>query len=103
MASRQSTSYNRRVIDGELDELLPGLPAIAIGGPKGVGKTSTAVQRARTVLRLDDPVQRSLIEADPGRLDSSPTPILIDEWQHLPQVWDLVRRSVDGDGSGGRF
>jgi len=33
--------YSERVIDKELDELLPELPAIALHGPKGVGKTET--------------------------------------------------------------
>jgi uncharacterized protein len=96
-------SYQRRVIDDELDELAPTLPALALDGPKGVGKTSTALQRAATVIRLDDQGQRELLEADPGRLDREPSPVLIDEWQRLPQVWDRVRRSVDADPSGGRF
>lgn len=30
--------YQRRVIDDELDELFAGLPAIALEGPKAVGK-----------------------------------------------------------------
>lgn len=95
--------YRRRVIDDELDELLPALPAVALQGPKGVGKTMTALQRARTVLSLDDEVQRTLLEADPGRLDREPAPVLVDEWQRLPSVWDRIRRSVDADPSGGRF
>jgi len=95
--------YRRRVLDDDLDELLPQLPAIAIEGPKGVGKTATAAQRAATVLALDDPATRSLLDADPGRLDRDPTPILIDEWQRFPRSWDLVRRSVDRSPTGGRF
>ena len=33
--------HRRRIVDDELDVLL-GLPAIAVEGPKGVGKTATA-------------------------------------------------------------
>lgn len=95
--------YLSRVVDDELDELLPGLPAIAIEGAKGVGKTATAERRAATVHRLDDPGQRSVAEADPGRLTTGMPPILIDEWQRLPAVWDAVRRSVDDDRTPGRF
>jgi hypothetical protein len=95
--------YLPRIVDTKLDELIEGLPAISLEGPKGVGKTATAQRRARTVIALDDPSARSLLEADPGRLDTSPTPILIDEWQRDPVVWDRVRRSVDRDPSGGRF
>jgi uncharacterized protein len=95
--------YDRRVIDDELDELLPQLPAIAIEGPKGVGKTETAKQRAATILKLDEPAEASLLDADPQRLEREPTPILIDEWQRFPRSWDLVRRSIDENRTAGRF
>ncbi|WP_322755765.1 ATP-binding protein [Frankia sp. Cas3] len=95
--------YRTRVVDSELDELLPGLAAISLEGPKGVGKTATATRRARTVFTLDDSAQRELLRADPQRLDRSPTPVLVDEWQREPAVWDLVRRSVDRDPAPGRF
>lgn len=97
------TTYQPRVLDGELDALLPGLPAISIEGPKGVGKTATALQRAEQVLRLDEPAQAQLLAADPSRLARGPYPILIDEWQRLPAAWDLVRRAVDDDPAAGRF
>lgn len=96
-------SYIPRTVDDELDDLIQGLPAISIEGPKGVGKTETAQRRARTVFALDDPAQQELFAADPGRVDRSPKPVLIDEWQRYPTVWDLVRRSVDRDASAGRF
>jgi len=97
------SAYLRRVVDSELDELMPGLPAIAIEGAKGVGKTATAVRRAATVHRLDDPGQLAVAEADPARLVAGEPPILIDEWQRLPAVWDFVRRAVDEDRAPGRF
>jgi predicted AAA+ superfamily ATPase len=95
--------YLPRVIDAELAELLPSLPAIALEGPKGVGKTETALRLAGTVHRLDDPNQRAIAEADPTRLVTGRAPILIDEWQRVPESWDLVRRAVDQNPSGGRF
>ena len=95
--------YERRIVDDQLDELLVGLPAIALDGPKGVGKTRTALQRARTVHRLDDPAELAIAEADPARLLEGDAPVLIDEWQRLPSVWDLVRRAVDDGAPPGRF
>ncbi len=95
--------YLKRIVDDELDELLPGIGAIAIEGAKAIGKTATAVRRAVTIHRLDDAAQRQIIEADPSRLLAGDRPILIDEWQRLPESWDLVRRAVDADTSGGRF
>lgn len=90
--------YQRRIVDDEIDELFGDLPAIALEGPKGVGKTRTALQRAKTVHRLDDPAELAVAEAGPSRLLEGARPVLIDEWQRLPQVWDLVRRAVD-DGA----
>lgn len=95
--------YQRRIIDDELDELLAGLAAIAIEGPKAVGKTATALQRAKTVFRLDDKAQASLAKAEPSHLMRGTTPILIDEWQRVPEIWDTVRRAVDEDPSANRF
>lgn len=97
--------YLPRVVDYELDELMAALPALAIVGAKGVGKTATASRRAATVHALDDPAQRSVALADPARLLDAPPPILIDEFQHVRESWDLVRRAVDADAGAapGRF
>ncbi len=95
--------YQRRIIDDELDELLSSLSAVAIEGPKAVGKTATALKRAQTVHRLDDQAVASLAEADPARIVTGPLPILIDEWQRVPAVWDAVRRAVDEDPTPNRF
>lgn len=95
--------YRRRVIDNELDEILSELTAIAIEGPKGVGKTATAQRRAATVVRLDDPAQGELARADPTRSLDGPGPVLLDEWQRAPSVWDAVRRAVDDGAPPGPF
>lgn len=96
-------SYLSRSVDPELDELLAALPAIALEGPKGVGKTETALRRVRTVLALDDPAILGLAVADPAALLEREKPILIDEWQRAPSVWDAVRRAVDRDRTPGQF
>lgn len=97
------SQYNMRVVDAELDELLTQLPALAIEGAKGVGKTATAERRAQSIHRLDNRAERSLAAADPARLLITPPPILIDEWQHVPELWDVVRRAVDADRTANRY
>lgn len=96
-------AYTPRHVDRELDELLPSLPAVALEGPKGVGKTATAARRVRSIVRLDHPAQRRIAEADPAVLLGAEPPLLIDEWQHVPAVWDAVRRAVDAGAAPGSF
>ncbi len=98
-----SPSYVGRVVDAELDALVPALPAIALEGAKAVGKTATAQRRAATVYALDRPGVLEIAAADPDRLTSGEPPVLIDEWQRFPVSWDLVRRAVDSDPAPGRF
>lgn len=100
---RRTSSYVRRIVDDELDELLEGVSAISLDGAKAVGKTLTASQRAHTTVALDDAEQRALLEADPTLLIRGNPPTLVDEWQRAPESWDLVRRAVDVDSSPGRF
>ena len=95
--------YRRRVVDDELDELLPDLPAISLDGPKGVGKTATALERASTVFALDRPRTLEVVLADPDRMVDAREPVLIDEWQRYLPSWDLVRRAVDADPHPARF
>ena len=96
-------TYRSRVLEQELQTLSAQLPAIAIDGAKGVGKTETATRYAKTVVRLDDPAQLAVAQADPTRLLHASKPILLDEWQRLPAVWDAVRRAVDRDNSANQF
>jgi uncharacterized protein len=96
-------TYLQRIIDTELDDLLAALPAVLLDGPKGVGKTATAAQRARTLIDLTDAAQRQIAQQDPAAVLHGEPPILVDEWQLAPGTWDAVRRAVDAQGGGGRF
>lgn len=96
-------SYLPRTVDLELDELLPIASAIALDGPKGVGKTDTAYRRSDAAWYLDDPAQREVARADFALASLPSGTFLLDEWQKVPQVWDAVRRRVDTGAPPGRF
>lgn len=100
-------AYRRRVIDDELDEYVQGVPgvtvAVALEGARAVGKTSTAGERAATRYELDNEAHRAVVSADMALALSRPAPVLIDEWQHYPPVWDRVRRAVDDHDPPGPF
>lgn len=96
--------YRRRLIDDVLDDLMVGLPALAVEGAKAVGKTATATQRAKTTLSLNDPRTREVVAANADLITQLDPPVFIDEWQLEPSVWDRVRRAVDDEPSArGRF
>lgn len=95
--------YTQRTLDHELDDWLTMAPAIAIDGPKAVGKSATAQRRASHSWFLDNDAQRALLEADPAFNATLPGTLLIDEWQRFPQIWDSVRRAVDDGAPPGRF
>ncbi|WOQ17843.1 ATP-binding protein [Raineyella sp. W15-4] len=95
--------YRRRILDDVLDEVFPHLAAVALEGAKGVGKTATGSERAATVLSLNKPAERAAVGAHLDLITEVPGPVLIDEWQLEPAVWDRVRRAVDDDPAGGRF
>lgn len=98
-----SMDYTPRAVDGLLDDVMSGLPAVALEGPKGVGKTATARRLARTVLSLDDPDEARLAEIDTSWLTEEPRPVLVDEWQQVPATWDRVRRAVDRGAPPGSY
>ncbi|MGJ9412944.1 ATP-binding protein [Aeromicrobium sp. CF4.19] len=88
--------YRTRVLDTELAERLSSIGAVLIEGPKACGKTESATQKATTSYRFDvDPAARDAAGVAPDLLLDSPAPVLFDEWQIVPSLWDQVRRAVD--------
>ena len=103
MADLRAPAYQRRVVDGELNALLEGgAVALSLEGAKAVGKSATAAERAAAVFALEDETVRAILAADPTRVLTA-GPVLIDEWQRLPVIWDVVRRAVDDRGPEGPF
>ena len=96
-------TYLPRIVDLQLDRLLAGLPAVVIEGPKAVGKTETARRRVASTVSLDDDAELQLMRDDRRRLERLAKPLLIDEWQHYPPVWDRVRHDVDSGAAPGTY
>ncbi len=100
-----SLPYRQRLVDAVLDELMASLPAVLLVGPRASGKTTTAVRRVQSSLRLDRPSVAAAVLNDPDAvLQSFDPPVLIDEWQLAPSILGAVKRSVDSVGvQNGRF
>lgn len=97
-------AYLPRLIDDLLVRRLAHHPAVLLVGPRATGKTTTAARLARSELRLDERAQAVVVEADPdAALRDLAEPILIDEWQVVPDVLGAVKRAVDANPRPGRF
>jgi predicted AAA+ superfamily ATPase len=79
------------------------LPAVAVEGLKGIGKTVSCERLAATVFQLDRDADRIKVANNPEMLANAPAPVLIDEWQKVPRVWEFVRRRVDNGAPPGNF
>jgi len=98
------STYRKRLVDPLIAEYLAELPAVSIVGPRASGKTTTAARHCRTVVHLDRPAESAAVAADPDTaLEGLPEPILLDEWQEVPQVLGAVKRACDAEPRPGRF
>lgn len=99
--------YKQRIADKLLKRRLHGIGAVLIEGPKWCGKTTTAAQQASTIIYMDDPSQIAqnlrMADINPQKLLSGKTPMLIDEWQLAPKLWDAIRFEVDHRNGAGHF
>lgn len=91
--------YRARISDKILFKKLSSRGAVLIEGAKWCGKTTTASQIAKSILKMQDPAEREenikMSELNPSRLLKGSTPRLIDEWQLAPKLWDAIRFEVD--------
>ena len=99
--------YLPRVVDEELDLRMAAFGAALIIGPKWCGKTTTGEQKAKSILRMQDPDRRegylATASAKPSLLLKGDNPRLIDEWQVAPVLWDAIRTAVDQRQEEGLF
>ena len=101
------TEYRKRIVDEILAFDLECMGAVLIEGPKWCGKTRTGEERAKSIIKLQDPDNiekyRAAMKAKPTVLLEGPSPRLVDEWQDFPLLWNAVRHLVDERGGVGHF
>ena len=97
------TAYRPRILDSALTEALASAGAVLVEGVRACGKTMTALHAASSYVFLDDPLAIQMREIAPQSLLEGSRPRLLDEWQTAPELWNLVRREVDRNGSTAPF
>lgn len=99
--------YRKRIADELLELQLEAAGIALIDGAKWCGKTTTALQQAKSAIFMDNPEHiqdyKRLAETNVNTLLEGKNPRLIDEWQKSPQIWDACRFVVDRRGEDGLF
>lgn len=96
-----------RRLEGPLLEQLNRFPAVALLGPRQVGKTTLArqiaQQRRGLVLDLESPADRAKLQEPELFLSRHPDQLLIlDEVQRLPGLFEVLRGVIDAHRRAGR-
>jgi predicted AAA+ superfamily ATPase len=82
-------------------------PVVLLQGPRSVGKStllhSLAGEWQRQVVDLDDLMTRQAIATEPALFIAQKGPVLIDEFQHVPEVLDAIKAELNRHSAPGRF
>lgn len=99
--------YFSRVSDVLLKEQINSSGAVLVEGAKWCGKTRSCLQMSGSAIYLQDPDvgpgYLALADSKPSLLLNGAVPLLIDEWQMAPVIWDAVRFAVDRRAETGQF
>ncbi|MBU4215951.1 MAG: DUF4143 domain-containing protein [Actinobacteria bacterium] len=105
--SQQLTGMVARRVEALVAFRLPEEQVILLEGPRSVGKSTllraAAAAHRVDVLDLDDLATRDAAAADPALFVAGPSPVCVDEYQHVPAVLDALNAELNRDGRPGRF
>lgn len=87
--------YRPRIIDSKVERSLSVFGGVLIDGPKWCGKSWTGVYHSKSEVLLTDKETKRLVLLDPKGTLKGEYPILVDEWQEVPELWDIARLNVD--------
>lgn len=99
--------YYSRAIESTLRNINDTFPVLLVTGPRQVGKTTLLTKMAesnRAIVSLDNPTVRLLAKEDPELfLQRYKPPVLIDEVQYAPELFDYIKIYVDSHKANGDF
>jgi len=103
----KETIYLPRLIESAIKMSMQTNGCVVIEGPKWCGKSTTSERFAKSVVKLQKPAtfKQYKILADIGddNLLSAEKPLLFDEWQKIPELWDYIRNYIDEVSGKGLF
>ncbi len=99
--------YYERTLAPVIEKINDTFPVLIVTGPRQVGKTTLLTHLAgsdRTVVSLDNPTIRAFAKRDPELfLQRYAPPVLIDEVQYAPELFDYIKVYVDREKRCGDF
>jgi len=99
--------YYDRTIENTLRNISETFPVLLLTGPRQVGKTTLLTKMAegnRRIVSLDNPSVRALAKKEPGLfLQRYAPPVMIDEVQYAPELFDYIKVYVDKHKKNGDF
>ena len=96
--------YHPRLADVALATMVAEHRALLVVGPRSIGKTTTAARVTASTLRLTEGRVASALRSDPAAvLSNLAPPVLIDEWQIVPECLNAVKEQVDASTRRGQF
>lgn len=99
--------FYERTISPIINKINETFPVLILTGPRQVGKTTLLTHLAsdeRKVVSLDNPTIRATAKNDPEMfLQRYAPPVLIDEVQYAPELFDYIKVYVDREKRCGDF
>ena len=98
-----------RNITDHLLQALADTPVVLVNGARQTGKSTLVqsdelVEPGRQYLTFDDPSILAAAKRDPsGFVSGLNTPVILDEVQHVPEVFQVIKLAVDRKREPGRF
>ena len=93
--------YYERTIEKSLKNISDSFPVLMLTGPRQIGKTTLLTKIAdtnRKIVSLDNPTIRSLAKNECELfLQRYSPPVLIDEVQYAPELFDYIKVHVDAN------
>ena len=96
-------NYRKRIVEELIKKKLRTSGAVLVTGPKYCGKTTTCKMMSNSEHSFSTKSQIELYNINIKRALVGNTPILIDEWQNIPEIWDEVRNEIDNRNEFGQF
>lgn len=99
--------YIPRIIDKQIDDKMASSGCVWIEGCKWCGKSTTGRRHVKSIVEFQDVDMKASYDminnTRPSLFLDHERPLMIDEWQMYPVVWDAIRNDVDKTGRFGQF